>query len=218
MTDPTPSLATPYRTHTCGQLRAADAGTERAPLRLGPSPARPRPADLPRPARPPRDHPGRHRRRPMRRDAHEVASRVRPEFVVTRRRRGRAAAAGHREREAADRRDRAPGDRASTILSEAKTPPFYINDPDAPIDESAAPQVPLPRHPARADAAPPPAPQPDGPGDPRGPSRATASSRSRRRPSSRARPRAPATSSSRAASSRAASTPCRRARSSSSSC
>src|SRR5664279_4185287 len=26
MTDPTPSLATPYRTHTCGQLRAADAG------------------------------------------------------------------------------------------------------------------------------------------------------------------------------------------------
>ena len=28
MTDPTPSLATPYRTHTCGQLRAADAGTD----------------------------------------------------------------------------------------------------------------------------------------------------------------------------------------------
>ena len=28
MSDPGPSLATPYRTHTCGQLRASDAGTE----------------------------------------------------------------------------------------------------------------------------------------------------------------------------------------------
>ena len=26
MTEPTPSLATPYRTHTCGALRAADEG------------------------------------------------------------------------------------------------------------------------------------------------------------------------------------------------
>ena len=26
MTTPTPSLATPYRTHTCGQLRLGDAG------------------------------------------------------------------------------------------------------------------------------------------------------------------------------------------------
>ena len=27
MTDAQPSLATPYRTHTCGQLRAVDAGS-----------------------------------------------------------------------------------------------------------------------------------------------------------------------------------------------
>ena len=63
MTDPTPSLATPYRTHTCGQLRAADAGTD---ARLAGWVHRRRDygeLDLPRPARPPRDHPGRRRRR-----------------------------------------------------------------------------------------------------------------------------------------------------------
>ena len=38
-----------------------------------------------------------------------------------------------------------------TILSESKTPPFYINEPDAPVDEAPPAQVPLPRHPARAD-------------------------------------------------------------------
>ena len=27
MTDPVPSLATPYRSHTCGELRVTDAGT-----------------------------------------------------------------------------------------------------------------------------------------------------------------------------------------------
>ena len=32
--------------------------------------------------------------------------------------------------------DRAPGDARSRSSSEAKTPPFYINEPDAPIDES----------------------------------------------------------------------------------
>src|SRR5919204_2645865 len=31
MTNPAPSFATPYRTHTCGQLRASDAGTD-API------------------------------------------------------------------------------------------------------------------------------------------------------------------------------------------
>ena len=40
------------------------------------------------------------------------------------------------------------------ILSEAKTPPFYINEPGRPGRREPAPQVPLPRHPARADAAP----------------------------------------------------------------
>ena len=68
-------------------------------------------------------------------DAHEAASRLRSEFVVA------------FEGEVAVRQ---PGTentklatgavelqaRAVTILNEAKTPPFYINDPDAPIDES----------------------------------------------------------------------------------
>ena len=82
MTDPTPSLATPYRTHTCGQLRADRRRHHRPARGLGPSPPGPRPADLPRPARPLRDHPGRHRQGRRPRAAHEPASRVRPEFVV----------------------------------------------------------------------------------------------------------------------------------------
>ena len=61
--------------------------------------------------------------------------------------------------------------RAVTILNEAKTPPFYVNDPDADDRRDPAPQVPLPRHPARGDAAPPAPPQPARPGDPRGPPR-----------------------------------------------
>ncbi len=30
------------------------------------------------------------------------------------------------------------------VLSEAQNPPFVVNEPDAEIDEAAAPQVPLP--------------------------------------------------------------------------
>ena len=44
-----------------GELRGDDAGSTATARRLGPPPARPRPADLPRPARPPRHHPGRDR-------------------------------------------------------------------------------------------------------------------------------------------------------------
>lgn len=135
MTEPTPSLATPYRTHTCGQLRVADAGTD---ARLAGWV---------------------HRRRDYGglifidlRDRHgitqvvvdgedsppqvlEAATRVRPEFVLSVL--GEVAprlpgtenpklATGEVELRATE----------LTILSEAKTPPFYINDPDAPIDES----------------------------------------------------------------------------------
>ncbi len=133
MTDQTPSLATPYRTHTCGQLRATDAGS---PARLAGWVHRRRDhgqlifLDL-------RDRHGLTQvvvdatEAP---EAHTTASRVRSEFVVTVE--GVVAA-------------RLPGTqnprlatgaielRARTfeILSEAKTPPFYINDPDAPIDE-----------------------------------------------------------------------------------
>jgi aspartyl-tRNA synthetase len=127
-------LSTPYRTHTCGQLRAADAGS---PARLAGWVHRRRDhgqlifLDL-------RDRHGITQvvidatDSP---DAHAIASRIRSEFVVM--------ASGEVAR-------RLPGTenpklptgeielRASDIeiLSEAKTPPFYINDPDAPVDES----------------------------------------------------------------------------------
>ncbi len=128
------SLATPYRTHTCGQLRASDAG---------------RPARLSGWVHRRRDHGhlifldlrDRHGITQVIVDeesapaAHEVASRVRPEFVVTvsgdveRRMTGKE----NPELETGEIELRAT---AVEILSEAKTPPFYINEPDAPIDES----------------------------------------------------------------------------------
>jgi aspartyl-tRNA synthetase len=134
MSDPSFGLATPYRTHTCGALRGADAGS---PARLAGWVHRRRDhgqlifIDL-------RD---RHGITQVVIDsteaqaAHEVASRARSEFVLT---------------VAGEVAPRLPGTenarlptgeielRASevTILSEARTPPFYINDPDAPIDES----------------------------------------------------------------------------------
>jgi len=133
MTDPLPSLATPYRTHTCGALRATDAG---ASVRLSGWVHRRRDhgqlifLDL-------RDRHGITQVVIDKADAptaHAEASRVRSEFVVTVQ--GTVAL-------------RLPGTEnaklptgaievqttAFEILSEAKTPPFYINDPDAPVDE-----------------------------------------------------------------------------------
>jgi aspartyl-tRNA synthetase len=134
MTDLGPSLATPYRTHTCGQLRASDAGTE---ARLAGWVHRRRDhgqlifLDL-------RDRHGITQvvvDRTADPDAHAIASRVRSEFVVT--------VAG----EVTPRLPGTENPRLATgeielrgsdfrILSEAKTPPFYINEPDAPIDET----------------------------------------------------------------------------------
>ena len=128
------SLATPYRTHTCGELRTDDEGAS-AKLagwvhrrrdygklifidlrdRHGITQVVVDAADAP--------------------DAHESASRVRSEFViavegvVASRQPGTEnpkLATGAVELQARD----------VTILNEAKTPPFYVNDPDAPIDES----------------------------------------------------------------------------------
>ena len=127
------SLATPYRSHTCGALRSDDAGAN-AKLagwvhrrrdygklifidlrdRHGITQVVIDAADAP--------------------EAHEIANRARPEFVI--------AVEGVVEK-------RQPGQenarletggvelqvRRITILSEARTPPFYINDPDAPVDE-----------------------------------------------------------------------------------
>ncbi len=216
MTDPTPSLATPYRTHTCGQLRAGDAGTD---ARLAGWVHRRRDhgqlifLDL-------RDRhgitqvvdrPGGRAGRPRgRQPGPPGVRRVGP-------RRGRAAPGRDREREAADRRHRAPGDRAHD--------PVRIEDaavlhqrPRRPGRREPAAQVPLSRHPPRADAAAPAAAQPDGPGDPRGPPRQRVRRGRDADPDQEHARRARATSSSRVASSRGPSTPCRRARSSSSSC
>jgi len=134
MTDTTPSLATPYRTHTCGQLRASDAG---ATARLAGWVHRRRDhgqlifLDL-------RDRHGLTQVVIDKADspaAHERASRVRPEFVVSLT--GTVAL-------------RLPGTENAKLptgaielqvtefetISEAKTPPFYINDPDASVDET----------------------------------------------------------------------------------
>ena len=131
--EPAP-LATPYRTHTCGQLRVNDDGRD-AKLagwvhrrrdygklvfidlrdRHGITQVVVDAADAP--------------------EAHATASRVRSEFVivvegeVARRQPGTEnakLATGAVELQA----------HKVTILNEAKTPPFYLNDPDAPIDES----------------------------------------------------------------------------------
>jgi aspartyl-tRNA synthetase len=134
MSDPTPSLATPYRTHTCGQLRAADAGTD---------------ARLAGWVHRRRDHGqlifldvrDRHGITQVVIDqteapaAHAEASRARPEFVVS-------VLGEVAPRLAGTENAKLPtGDielRATdlTVLAESKTPPFYINDPDAPVDES----------------------------------------------------------------------------------
>jgi len=130
----TTDLSTPYRTHTAGQLRAADAGS---PARLAGWVHRRRDhgqlifLDL-------RDRHGITQvviDRTAVPEVHARASRVRSEFVVT---------------VAGEVAARLPGTensklptgeielRASAIeiLSESKTPPFYLNDPDATVDEN----------------------------------------------------------------------------------
>jgi len=134
MTEPTPSLATPYRTHTCGALRGSDEG---------------RPARLAGWVHRRRDHGqlvfldvrDRHGITQVvidaadAPDAHAAAARCRIEFVVT------VEGAVARRLPGTENTRLATGEielqaRALTILSEAKTPPFYINEPDAPVEES----------------------------------------------------------------------------------
>ena len=134
MTDVPPGLATPYRTHTAGQLRASDAGSDARLAgwvhrrrdhgqlifldirdRHGITQAVIDKADAP--------------------EAHEIASRVRSEFVVT-------LAGEVAPRLPGTENPRMPTGEIElrvsdiTILAEAKTPPFYINEPDKPVDES----------------------------------------------------------------------------------
>ena len=133
MTVTTPSFATPYRTHTAGELRAEHAG-QRATLsgwvhrrrehgkltfldlrdRYGITQVVVDQADAP--------------------EAQAVANRIRSEFVVT------------VEGEVALRQPGTENPRLATgavelqartvmILNESKTPPFYVNEPDAPVEE-----------------------------------------------------------------------------------
>ena len=129
-----PSFATPYRTHTCGALRSSDADTD---ARLAGWVHRRRDhgqlifLDL-------RDRHGITQvvvDRTEQPAAHAAASRVRSEFVVS------VGGSVARRLEGTENPRLPTGDvelRASevTILAEAKTPPFYINEPDAPIDEA----------------------------------------------------------------------------------
>jgi aspartyl-tRNA synthetase len=128
------SLATPYRTHTSGDLRADDAGTN---ARLAGWVHRRRDygklifidlrdrhgitqvvvdaADAP--------------------EAHEQANRVRPEYVITVEGEVALREPGQENPKLATGAVELQA-RAVTILNEARTPPFYVNEPDATIDES----------------------------------------------------------------------------------
>ena len=210
-------METSYRNLTCADARPEHVGRSRH-RRLGEPPPRPGPAHLPRPARPLRDHPGRRRCdrgaggpcHRIRRSAASSSSGSRG--TIARRLRG------HREPEASRPATSSCARPTSRSCRTARTPPFVINEPDAEIDEAAAPEVPLPGPAPRAAAS-----SASWPvaGSSRPSATSTtrpASSRSRRRCSSSPRQRARATSSSPRDSSRAASTRCPRARSSSSSC
>ena len=128
------NLATPYRTHTCGALRGDDAGAD---ARLAGWVHRRRDhgqlifLDL-------RDRHGITQvvidatEEP---DAHAAASRCRIEFVVT------VTGSVTRRLPGMENAKLPTGEielraRELTVLSEAKTPPFYINEPDATVDES----------------------------------------------------------------------------------
>ena len=84
-------------------------GHRRPPRGLGPPPPRPRPADLPRPARPARDHPGRHRQGRFARGPRARRAGSAPSSSCRSRAPSPCACPAPRT-QAADRRHRAPGD------------------------------------------------------------------------------------------------------------
>jgi aspartyl-tRNA synthetase len=133
-TAPPSMFASTYRTHTCGELRASDAGTE---VRLSGWVNRRRDQggliflDL-------RDRYGITQvvvDRTDAPDAHEAGTRVRSEFVVT------VVGAVAKRLPGTENAKLATGEievqaTGLEILSESKTPPFYVNEPDAQVDES----------------------------------------------------------------------------------
>jgi aspartyl-tRNA synthetase len=127
-------LATPYRDVTCGELRAADAGRE---VRIAGWVHRRRDyggltfIDL-------RDRYGLTQivvNEAEAREAAEVASAVRNEFVLEIRGKvaRRLAGTENAKLETGEIEVQA---RSLEVLGEALTPPFYINEPDAPVEES----------------------------------------------------------------------------------
>ncbi len=132
--EPAFSLATPYRDATCGELRAGDAGRT---VQLAGWVHRRRDhgqlifLDL-------RDRYGitqvvvDAQESPV---AHAVANRTRNEFVLEIKGEVARRMAGKENEELLTGEVELRG-REVEILSEAQTPPFYINEPDAPVDES----------------------------------------------------------------------------------
>jgi aspartyl-tRNA synthetase len=128
------SYAGPYRTHSCGELRASDAGTR---VKLAGWVNRRRDQggliflDL-------RDRDGITQvviDRTDAAEAHEAASRVRGEFVVT------VSGTVVKRLEGTENKRLPTGEielqvRDLQVLNEAKTPPFYVNDPEAVVDET----------------------------------------------------------------------------------
>ena len=169
-TDPQPRHAVSHA-HLRPAPGRADAGSDRPPRRLGPPPPRPRPAHLPRPARPPRDHPGRRRRDRGARGAR--GGEPGPERVRRDRRRdsSRPRLAGTENPRLRDRRDRAPGPSVRDPLR-GEDAALLHQRARRPDRRGAPPAVPLPRHPARADAAAAAPALAARPGDPPGPRRA----------------------------------------------
>ena len=133
-TAPSSLFASAYRTHTCGELRASDAGRE---VRLSGWVNRRRDQggliflDL-------RDRHGITQvvvDRTDAPDAHETGSLVRTEFVVSvvGSVAKRLPGTENSKLETGEIEVQATG---VEILNESKTPPFYVNDPDAQVDES----------------------------------------------------------------------------------
>ena len=156
------------RTHDCGELRAADEGQGRRPLRLGGELPRPRRLRLHRPARPRGHHPARLRpgalrpRRRCRAKAHELARALRSEWVIGVR--GVVKSRGdNKNPKLADRRDRGARRRADRLQQERDAALRDRRRASTPSEEKRLQYryLDLRRAPAAEDAARPPPHQPD---------------------------------------------------------